>query len=134
MDSFHELDQELATNYNVDVWSDDIILYASKLADGLSDEEWSELKRVWRGRPADWQVKLTEAVFASEKPRVVGLLVEMLKSSETEAALSAAEHLAAKDDVWTPDASVRGDLERLLPRVEGKNREIVESLLARIPG
>ncbi|HEY0174251.1 MAG TPA: hypothetical protein VGB98_24760 [Pyrinomonadaceae bacterium] len=134
MNNLYELDQELATDYNVNVWSDDVVLYAGQLADGLSDEEWAELERVWRDRPAAWQAKLAEAVFSSPKPRVVGLLVEMLKSPETEGALSAAEHLAAKDDVWTPDESVRGDLERLLARLEGKNRETVESLLARIPG
>jgi hypothetical protein len=133
MNKFHELDQELAGDYNINSWSDDVILYAAELADGLSEDEWSQLERAWRERPAEWQVRLAEAVYPSEKSRVINLLTQMLKSPETEVALTAAEHLAAKDDVWTPDASVRDDLEKLLARVEGKSRDTIESLIALIP-
>jgi len=133
MDTFDELDQYLGVDYNVNLWSDDAIEHATELLDGLSEVDWTRLKRTWNDRPVAWQVRLADAVFGSDKPRAIDLLVEMLRASEAQVAIAAAESLEAKDDVWTPDSSLRDVLEKLLDQVKVGDRRTVEGLLARIP-
>ncbi|MBD2767939.1 hypothetical protein IC235_08535 [Hymenobacter sp. BT664] len=116
MNTFNELDRYLAVAYGLDQWSDDAIDHAAELLDGFDEADWHRLERTWRDRPSAWQVRLADAVFGSDKPRVIDLLCQMLKSPEVEVALAAAESLEAKDDVWTPDASLRAVLAKLLNR------------------
>ena len=59
-------------------------------------------------------VRLADAVFGFDKPRVIDLLCQMLKSPEVEVAIAAAESLDAKDYV----TSLGHILEKLLDSVE----------------
>ncbi|MEH2064827.1 MAG: hypothetical protein V7K50_21640 [Nostoc sp.] len=133
MDTFDELDQYLGVDYNINLWSDDAIDHATELLDGLSEADWTRLARTWKHRPVAWQVRLADAVFGSDKPRVIDLLVEMLRASEAKVAIAAAESLEAKDYVWTPDSSLRNVLEKLLDQVKVGDRRTIDGLLARIP-
>lgn len=101
--------------------------------DSLSGVDWSHLENIWGQRPIHWEVKLTEALFGSEKSRVIDLLIQMLKSSEVEVALAAAESLASKDYVWVPDSSLPEVLEQLQDRIEDGNRITIEKLIHLIP-
>jgi hypothetical protein len=133
MNAFDELDQYLGVDYNVNLWSDDAIDHATELLDGLNEVDWNRLERTWKDRPVAWQVRLADAVFGSDKLRVIDLLIQMLKSPEIEVAIAAAESLEAKDYIWTPDLSLSDVLEELLDQVKGGHRHTVEVLLARIP-
>ena len=133
MDTFDELDRYLAVDYSPNLWSDDAIDRATELLDGLSEADWHRLERTWKDRPIAWQVRLADAVFGSDKPRVIDLLCQMLKSPEVEVAIAAAESLEAKDYVWIPDTSLRDVLEKLLDSVEGGEQHAIKVLLGRIP-
>ena len=132
MDSFHELDQYLAVSYNLNLWSDDAIDKASQLLDEFTDVEWLLLKTAWRNRPIEWQIKLADAVYGSDKPRVIGLLCEMLTSGEIKVAMAAVESLEAKDYMWTPDVTLENALRKLLKSVEPGEQHLVQLLLNRI--
>lgn len=133
MNTFDELDRHLNEDYNINLWSDDAIDFATELVNRLDEAEWNCLDNVWKDRSIDWQVRLAEAVFSSEKQQVIPLLINMLKAPAIQVALAAAGSLEAKDDVWTPDASLRKDLERLRDSTEGGYRYMIEGLIAHIP-
>ena len=129
MDTFDELDRYLTVDYSPNLWSDDAIDCATELLDGLSEADWHRLERTWKDIPIAWQVRLADAVFGSDKPRVIDLLCQMLKSPEVEVAIAAAESLEAKDYV----TSLRDVLEKLLDSVEGGEQHAIKVLLGRIP-
>jgi hypothetical protein len=132
MNKLDELDQYLEPDYSPDYWSEIAIDRATELVDSLDDADWARLQKIWSNRPTAWQVRLADAVFLSDKPQSIDLLCQMLKSHEVQVALAAAESLEAQDDVWTPDPSLRNDLERLLEQLDGGERRTVEALIARI--
>jgi hypothetical protein len=137
MSTFDELDRYLQIDYSLNAWSDFAIDRAIDLIEQLDDAEWARLEHTWKARSVGYQTRLADAVFGSDKPRVLSLLLEMLASDEVEVALAAAESLEAKDDVWTPDASLRPLLERVAERVGERmgpeDRDTLDTLLARIP-
>jgi hypothetical protein len=137
MSTFDELDRYLQIDYSMNAWSDFAVDRASELIHQLDDAEWARLGHTWKARSVGYQVRLANAVFRSDKPQVISLLLEMLASEEVEVALAAAENLEAKDDVWAPDASLRPLLERVSERVGEQmgpgERGLVDALLARIP-
>ncbi len=132
MSLLNELDHYLEPNYNPNEWSDFLIDHATELVDSLHDTDWKILEEIWQNKPIGWQVRLADAAFGSEKPRVINLLTQMLKSSQVEVAIAAAESLEAKDYVWTPNSSLHAVLTNLLHRVKVEDSHIIENLLARI--
>jgi hypothetical protein len=132
MNTLEKLDQYLEVDYNANLWSDDAVEYAVTLADTLSDQEWASLEKIWQERSINWQVRLADAVYGSDKPRVINLLIQMLQSPEISVALAAVDSLEAKDYMWTPSASLRSILEKLLTCANGSNRSAVEKLLSLI--
>jgi hypothetical protein len=132
-----ELDQFLEVDHKANYWSDDAVVYAATLADSLSDPEWASLEKIWPERRIHWQVRLADAVYGSDKPRVVDLLIQMLQSPEISVAIAALDSLEAKDYTWTPSAALRSILEKLLSCANGSNRPFshrsaVEKLLSLI--
>lgn len=130
-----ELDRALGIDYNLNLWSDDAIFYVRNLIDGLDSGGWDRLRSAWRVKPIPWQVRFAQAAFAANNLRTIDVLCEMLRSSNVQVALSAAETLneEAIDERWTPTSSTGEDLQRLLRYAEGESRQTIESLIARIP-
>jgi len=128
---FNELDQYLAGGYNDDLWSDEIVLRAADIVDGLEDADWTYLRSAWKDKLETWQVRLADAVFESKEPCVAVLLFDMLKSPNDHVALTAAQNLETREEVCPFDVSVRQALEGLLSRVDDGDRGAVETVLAR---
>jgi len=128
---FNKLDQCLAGGYNDDLWSDEIVLRAAGMADGLDDADWAHLRSAWNDKPETWQVRLADAVFESKKPRVVALLCDMLRSPNDQVAVAAAQSLETREEVCPFDVSTRQALEGLLSRVDDGDRTTVEAVLTR---
>ena len=131
MKTFEELDQYLGVDFNINLWSDDAMDHATMLLDLLEEKEWERLGQIWK-RPVSWQVKLADAVFGSDKPRVIDLLCQMLYSNKIEVALAAAESLDAKEYVWSPDPSLRDVLEKLQVMAKSGSEKTIVNLLQRI--
>jgi hypothetical protein len=137
MNTLVKLDQILQVDHNANYWSDEAVVFAATLADTLSDPEWASLEKIWQERRIHWQVRLADAVYRSDKPRVIDLLIQMLQSPEISVAVAAVYSLEAKDYMWTPSAALRSILEKLLICSNGSNRPFshrtaVEKLLSLI--
>src|ERR1700730_5994691 len=118
MSTFDDLDRYLNSDINLNLWYDRSLFNATELINDLKDDDWERLKNSWKEKSIDWQVRLAEAVFGSDRAGVIDLLCQMLKSPFVEVASAAAESLGAMGDIWKPDASLRGDLEKLLSQVD----------------
>ena len=138
---FDELDRSLGIDYNPNLWSDEAMYYVRGLVDDLDDADWARLQSIWSHKPIEWQVRLAQAAFAAENTRVLHLLRQMLRASNTRVALTAAKTLNEEvaDGRWLPDLSVRQDLWELSDhlrdenRLRGEDSAVIKSLLEHTP-
>ncbi len=135
LDRFSELDRALGIDYNLNLWFDDAIFYVRTLINGLDRVGWDQLRSEWRVRPISWQVRLAQAAFAANDLRAIDVLRDMLRSSNVQVALAAAETLNEEviDERWVPTDSTKEDLQRLLRFAEGEAHQTIKSLIARTP-
>ncbi len=127
-----ELDRLLTPEYNPDFWSDSVRTEAGALLDALQEGEWDHLLEMWHAKAASWCVRLAEASLLSDKPRVIRLLVALLKRPEAEVGAAVAAMLLEKDYQWSPDESLLADLERHLDQCGGEQQPI-QRLMSRLP-
>lgn len=130
---FKKLIDLLEPDYNPDFWNDEIISDAGMLLDRLQEEEWTRLLGTWKRKPTGWCVRLVEASLLSEKSRVIGLLVSMLKRPEAEVGAAAAAMLLEKNYQWSPEESLLPDLKRHLEHASDLQAGPLRRLLSRLP-
>jgi hypothetical protein len=130
--TFEELDDFLTPDYNHNYWSDSAIDIAREILNELGPSDWQQLEQTWPLRSTSWQVRLADAVYASNQPGALNLLEDLLRSPDVPVALAAANGLAVMDDVWTPDARLRETLVRLRDRAPSGDRDTIEEIIGRI--
>ena len=134
MDSkFEQLVSILEPDYNPDYWEDVVKVDAGVLLDTLQDDEWERLLNTWQSKPATWCVHLVEASLLSDKPRVMPLLVAMLKRPEGKVGGAVATMLLEKGYQWSPEESLVADLQRHLQLVSGLDAQAIQRLLLWLP-
>ncbi len=132
IDKLEELTEYLGRAYGEDLWSDFAIDGAADLLNQLGKEQWDDLSTSWMSHDMKWQVRLAQALSWCESPRALDLLLVMLRSDKLEIVIAAAESLDGKDDVWTPDSSMRNLLQGLYDRVAEVDKDVFAILLTRI--
>lgn len=133
MDSFTSLIEVLEPDYNPDYWSDVVLHSAGEQLGALDEEGWSRLGSEWKQRPGAWRQRLSQALTLVEDPRAMELLVAMLGSAEPAVGSAVAEALLEKGYRWSPEVSLRADLERHLGQAAPHEQEPIRRLLGRLP-
>ncbi|KAA3659662.1 MAG: hypothetical protein DWQ04_21640 [Chloroflexi bacterium] len=131
-DKLEKLNQVLTPDYNSDFWSDQVKSEAGILLDTLQEDDWTHLLNTWQSKPAAWCIRLVEASLLSEKPRIIRLLVALLKRPEAQVGAAVAAMLLEKDYQWSPEESLLSDLERHLT-LASQNKDSIQRLMSRLP-
>ncbi|MFT3765157.1 MAG: glucosaminidase domain-containing protein [Minicystis sp.] len=77
--AFERLVDGLDHEYSIDCWYDHMKAVLGAELDSLGDEDWARLEHVWPERSAGWRVRLAQAAFRAENPRVIDLLFELFE-------------------------------------------------------
>lgn len=133
MSLLHKLMPILEADYNPDYWSDNVKTEAGSMIDRLSENEWDALTESWQNQTPTWRRNFAEASFLSDKPRVISLLVCMLRSPEAEVGAAIAKTLVEKQYFWEPDVDLVGDLKRHLESASELDAIDLQALLNRLP-
>jgi hypothetical protein len=99
---FETLDGVLLPDYNVNYWSDDVVLYACELLEAFRPEDWVKLESEFLNRPAGWQGRLADCLSEFPLERVMVILLGILDSPDEKAARTAAVSLNAFKDQIEP--------------------------------
>ena len=131
MKNFETVDEFLMKDHHPDTWADLYSGDAEEMLEELSDEEWEELHRVWRLRPAAWQDRLLDILGEVNPEGSVPILSEMVDTCPFNLSIKATITLNAMRDHYTPS---RETLKLLRRQLEMANhafeREALESMIA----
>jgi hypothetical protein len=78
-------------------------------------------------------VRFADASLLSEKPRMIPLLIQILRSPEPAVGAAIATTLLEKNYTWHPEVSLRADLQRHLATATPTESRPLQTLLARLP-
>jgi hypothetical protein len=131
--SFIALLQLLAPHYNPDHWADDVQLDVAALLDHLPPGDWQRLADEARRAPSGWCVHLADAARATSNAQASDLLIELLRRTEPEVGAAAAAALLELDYQWSPEVSLRADLQRHLATASEMQAAAIRRLLGRLP-
>lgn len=132
-DNILQLKTGLEMDYNPDHWSDNIKTEMGELIDRLDDKEWDKLSKIWKDQRPTWQSKLAEAAFLSDQPRVIPLLVSMLRTESSAVGAAVARTLVEKEYFWDPSNDLIPDIKRLLDKATIHEKNDLLALLKRLP-
>jgi hypothetical protein len=97
MTYFEKLDEYLSGEFSPDYWYDEAHIYAIELLSKMTDNDWNMLKRQWRDRSSIWQERCAYILSDADSSQAIPLLLEMLKSTNNEVILTAADALRSID-------------------------------------
>lgn len=101
--SLDKLTALLADPGGVDFWSDFLMEEAETQLEKFDGEGWDELARSWAEWPAEWKLRLAEAVTGVKGSRASGLLTEMVFDPAGKVAQAAAAGMRFQDPLPTGD-------------------------------
>lgn len=133
MNPLAQLTDLLSSDYNPDYWSDHVKIEAGQLIDRLDARAWSQLEKIYPAQTAGWRVRFADASLLSEKPRMIPLLIQMLRSPEPAVGAAIAATLLEKNYVWDPGVSLHADLRRHLATANTTESQPLKTLLAQLP-
>lgn len=133
MTAVEPLIESLDSDYSPDYWADHVKLQVARALDQLDDAGWARLTAEWPRRLAGWRIRTAEALSLSACPQATALLTHMLASPEPEVGHAIAEALLELDYQWSPEVSLRADLERHLLNAAPGARPTIQRLLGRLP-
>jgi hypothetical protein len=117
---------------NPDYWSDVLRPRARAALDAVAGD-LSALATHARSQPPTWRIRLAEAAMLAEHPGATDLLIDLLTGAEPEVGVAVTEALIERGYVWSPEVSLRADLERHLAGASDAGRPVIERLLRRLP-
>lgn len=130
MSALIEYDTYISKDFSRDYWADDAIDFATELAGRLTQNDWTELKIMWRHKPLPWQEKCSQSISILEVEQAVSILEDMLTSPSKSVALLAVEGLQANDK-WLPTTSHLLTLAELSKNVDLIDLENIKILILR---
>jgi hypothetical protein len=133
MTAVEPLIDSLDSDYSPDYWADHVKLQVARSLDQLDDAGWARLIAEWPHRPAGWRIRAADASSLSASPHAITLLTHMLAAPEPEVGHAIAEALLELDYQWSPEVSLRADLERHLRNASPAARPPLQRLLGRLP-
>lgn len=87
----------------------------------LTDDDWSELRSLWKRRPHEWQLVLAKLLEDGPPKETIAILVEMLESMNIDLMEAALDALPPE----LPDISLPGPvIARLVRKSERFNRNV----------
>lgn len=116
-----------------DFWSDVARPRAAEALAALDDHAWAALVAGCAAQAAPWRMRLTEALILLDDARSLALLEDLVGAAEPAVAAAAAEALIERGYVWSPDRSLRADLERHLANASPTEQAPLARLLRRLP-
>jgi hypothetical protein len=122
----------LRPDYGPDLWSDDVIARVGRALDALPEEGWARLAAAAPQQPVSWRVRLAQALFTTQDPHTVPLLLDLVAAPEAEVFMAAAETLIEKRFV-DPERRLRRTLDGQLAHADPATREALRQLATRLP-
>lgn len=125
---FNELDDYLRSSFSVDYWSDEGISIAASKVSGFTQSDWEELSSSIHERSESWKVRCAELLGDVENPSSIAVLMELLKSHDTEVQIAALDSISS---LLSSGLQVNGHREEMVRYIDDvkSDSELVNMML-----
>jgi len=137
MNTLRKLDTLLSEDSADDYWGDAGIDLGCEIAAMLSEDDWENLREIWRLRSQKWQCRFANLLDGVKAEYGVPILLTMLSSDDDRVVLSSIDSLDGIDDslkkfVHCTESGALVRLQKLQHRVGEDEALIIQEISERI--